>query len=1247
VGNIKNIMGFDNLHPRTIIMKSSKQNALQTHNPRTSTWLAGARWAIVLSLIVLASPAGAATTYTWVNDSGGEYGVSANWNPATSVPGTPPNFTDIGQIGVTGHLTPGAVLYDQSGYNYGVTSLTIGQVANSTASLTLSQGTLVMTNGGNAFVLGNANPSTATFTMSGGTLVVARPSTANLYYQDAAAIGNATNSTGTFAINNGQANFLCGVEIGSGTGSTGTFTVNGGTVIDNGWFGVGRQNFSSGTFNLSGGIMCILRNPNNDGTGNAGGVSLSQGNPGTGVANISGGALYCTQIRFNSSALANETLNVSGGNIYVGYIGLYRQGAAASQNITISGGTFHTVDMVPVAAGSTIGNTNTVQADGTNWSWDANLQVNLTNSTFLVNGQSGPGYVTFAPEATRTITLNAPFSGVGGLAMSGPGTLALNGNSSYTGPTTIRGGTVAGTGSVQGDVTAQSASTLAPGSSVLAGTLTLGGTSLTLNANTNVIKLSSDPTQIGVNGNDLLSTLGNLTLSGVSTIKVVPLAPLSTASPYSVIQYGGTPLLASDAAHFHVISDSPRYGFSVVDPSTTYPYVEVSVSGNPANLVWKGGTAPSPNNWDHTTANWFNTNSSASDVFYNGDVVVFDDTANVSAVTVVGSQTPASMTMSNNPLAFTFTGAGPLGGPLDVEGANGLTTLATTNVPVFTTITLNNGTLAFNLANGGVNPIYSVISDNGEGNGTLMQAGTNALLLSADNTSPGFYGTIAVTNGTLQYTNANCLGQYTSPLYATNGGSLDVHGVSAGLKNVIIAGGGFNGGGAVVDTSAGGIANDGLHTLTLAADASVGASNRWDIYGGLPGGGSMTGNGHKLTHLGPGTVIVNSMGDIGVGDIHVVAGRLGFQGPVNMGDPSKTITLESNTTLTFYSATNTVNGNGNEDKVMVLNGNTQIDSGGFSNNFQGPITLNGTNNLMGLRVDLHLWGGISGTGSMAVGFSSVGSVSNNSLWLDGNNTYSGATIISNYHKVVVGASSSLGSSSPILVNSGGTLDVSAPSTFALGAGRVLMGNGTVVGGNVVFNSGSTLAPGFADNNTYALTMSPGNLTLNSGSTNLVVVKKTTGVANDTVTGLSSVTIGSGTTLVINNVGSALAAGDAIQLFTSTMYSGSFATIIPATPGPGLAWSSSTLDTDGKLRVVAIAQPDISSIVVGGGNVVLSGTNNGSASTHYVVLSQTNVALPLNQWQPLVTNPFNPDGSFGWTYTMVPAEPSRFYRLQLQ
>src|ERR1035438_594849 len=192
-------------------MKSSEQNILQTRNPSTAAWPVGALWATVLSLIVLASPVGAATTYTWVTDAGGEYGVAANWNPSTSVPGTTPSLNDVAQIGVASHLTPGTVLYDQSGYNYGFanSSLQIGQVANSTASITMSAGTLSVTNtGGIGFALGNANPSTGSFTNNGGTLFVARPSTGNLYYQDVASIPNAANATGRVVLANGPFTFL-------------------------------------------------------------------------------------------------------------------------------------------------------------------------------------------------------------------------------------------------------------------------------------------------------------------------------------------------------------------------------------------------------------------------------------------------------------------------------------------------------------------------------------------------------------------------------------------------------------------------------------------------------------------------------------------------------------------------------------------------------------------------------------------------------------------------------------------------------------------------------------------------------------------------------------------------------------------------------------------------------------------------------------------------------------------------------
>jgi autotransporter-associated beta strand protein len=67
------------------------------------------------------------------------------------------------------------------------------------------------------------------------------------------------------------------------------------------------------------------------------------------------------------------------------------------------------------------------------------------------------------------------------------------------------------------------------------------------------------------------------------------------------------------------------------------------------------------------------------------------------------------------------------------------------------------------------------------------------------------------------------------------------------------------------------------------------------------------------------------------------------------------------------------------------------------------------------------------------------------------------------------------------------------------------------------------------------------------------------------------------------------------------------------------------------------------VVAGGTNFVFSGTN-GVAGASYSVLSSTNVAQALANWTPLVTNTFNPDGSYSYTNTS-PTNKARFFRLK--
>ena len=435
----------------------------------------------------------------------------------------------------------------------------------------------------------------------------------------------------------------------------------------------------------------------------------------------------------------------------------------------------------------------------------------------------------------------------------------------------------------------------------------MGLSSLALNANTNIIKLSGNAAVVGSGVNDLLVTAGNLTLNGVSTIQIVPLGPLSTTQPYTIIQYGGTPLTSAAAANFHVVSSSPRYTFTVVDPSTTYPYIEITVIGNAANLVWNGGVAGNATNWDNTTTNWYNTGSASLDTFFNGDVVTFNDSAVTNLVNVVGTQQPIGVEFANNSKAYTITG-GTLSGAVDMEGSSSVT-FQMTNSPIFSFLTNNATTLVLNLQNLGSYNFSPILSDNGGGVGSIIKANTNTAVLSAaDNTA--FHGAIFVTNGTLQYAGATSLGYFASQLYVTNGGTVDLAGISPGLKNFSVSGTGYNGQGAIINSSGSVQGGGGIQFLTLVGDTTFAASNtaRWDPDGGVSTG--LNGNGFNLTMVGPGSVIITDELETSLGNLHVTGGRLGFQGVVTMGDPTKTATMEAGTTLTFFSVTNTSSMNG-------------------------------------------------------------------------------------------------------------------------------------------------------------------------------------------------------------------------------------------------------------------------------------------------------------------------------------------------
>jgi len=258
------------------------------------------------------------------------------------------------------------------------------------------------------------------------------------------------------------------------------------------------------------------------------------------------------------------------------------------------------------------------------------------------------------------------------------------------------------------------------------------------------------------------------------------------------------------------------------------------------------------------------------------------------------------------------------------------------------------------------------------------------------------------------------------------------------------------------------------------------------------------------------------------------------------------------------------------------------------------------------------------------------------LVLAGTNTFAGTTSISS-GTLALTNNGSIASSTNIQVNSGTVLDVSktVSGTLIVANGQTLTGSGVILG-SVTHLAGSTLAPGGPST---AGTLTATNTVTLGGSTFMLL--NNSGSSSELV----ATNINYGGTLIVSNVGPALAAGNSFTLFQAVNYSGAFTNISPVTPGSGMAWNTNSLNASGVLSVVA-APPQIGAISVSGdgSSLVMSGTG-GVANANFYLLASTNLAMPMGNWTCLLTNQFDSNGNFNLTNTMDANAPQNYYRLQ--
>jgi autotransporter-associated beta strand protein len=337
--------------------------------------------------------------------------------------------------------------------------------------------------------------------------------------------------------------------------------------------------------------------------------------------------------------------------------------------------------------------------------------------------------------------------------------------------------------------------------------------------------------------------------------------------------------------------------------------------------------------WDiNTSANWLEGDQK----FFQVDAVTFGDTG-AGPVALTGVLAPASITVdSSSDYQFTAT-AGNL-----IAGATG-----------------------------------------------LVKAGTGVLTVGGVNT---FTGGIFVNGGTLRPSANQAFGP-SKTITVANGATLDANGsMNANRDYDLVVAGAGAGGGAVVNTGVN--HQNGFRSLTLAADATLGGSGRWDFRPSIAGQALIDLDGHTLTKLGTNTIAFVDGVIAEPGAIDINEGIFAFTRSAISG--TGIVTVNNGATLQLENYTS-----GGFTKPIVVNGST-LRNQGANFTLGSDVAITGDSIVtVNATFALTVSNPITGTGNLD-------KADAGNLILTADNTYGGTTRISD-GVIQLGAGGSSGS----------------------------------------------------------------------------------------------------------------------------------------------------------------------------------------------------------------------------------------------
>lgn len=834
--------------------------------------------------------------------------------------------------------------------------------------------------------------------------------------------------------------------------------------------------------------------------------------------------------------------------------------------------------------------------------FDDNATGNTTvNLTTTVN----PGSVTINnTNLTYTMVGSGRISGSIGLTKQGTGTLALHntGGNNYTGVTVISNGVLSVTnlsnGGVASPIGAASASPtnlfIGNGAFQFTGAATSVNRGLTVASANSQIDVATDLTLTGTiapaggrinkTGAGLLTyaaTGSNLISAGINPgLQVIN----------GTLAFNGGNLQTNRVLNEMWIGSTPAFGGSLA-LTNTYLHVDSWLgvgrgngnSGNFSSLRLHNATLTA----NGISFGWWNNlagNLAAQEVTLSGTSVLTNRGGNTSNVGESGGSTTVLNILDNsifgtNP-RLVISGGGEAGagtgtvlvaqsGRLHV---NAFMSIANGNLKVASLTAKDNGSVFvatdFNVSDTGTSTGTLNIQDN------ATVSGQNCYIGKAG----GSVGMLNISGGTFV-------------ARATGQNSINVAQSSNSIGTVTMSGGTVACAGEFwLGTAGNGTWTQTAGNVLITNWIALGRNNTngtgtYNISGGtlvemVPGSRTIVGSGGTGFLNISGTAQVTSAGSLQLGENLNLGVSPGVHGKGTVNLNGGTLTVPRIIGGAGQSTFNFNGGNlvaGNNANVAFLSGLTSVSvlSGGANIN-------SGTNAIM---VGQSLLDGTGGGGLTKTG--------SGTLFLNGNNTYTGVTA----------------------VNAG-----------------TLGGTGALTGALTVA-SGASFAPGVALG-TFTV---GGTVTLSAGSTNVMEISKNA-ATNDLVTGATSITYGG--TLVIKNLGGVLAVNDTFKLFNASSYSGSFSAVVSQTLGQTVTWDLSNLTVNGTVRVAsAVAAPVTLGSVVSGGTLNLSWPVD---QIGWRLENQTN-ALTVGLNTNWFTVP-NSTTTNSVTVPIVPGNPTVFYRL---